>query len=79
MDWKSFGESVTEKITIDICKQFEEEGYAIIDDFLDSALADKLLEEFIHLTESGVMIPNRTHFSSPRNPSQHYLFAKPGI
>jgi hypothetical protein len=56
-----------------------DKGYTVIDDFLRIDFTQTLREELVMLSKrDDVMIPNRTHFASPTNPSKHYLFAKPG-
>jgi hypothetical protein len=74
-----FHDQTFSSLTAEKCVKIESCGFSIIDNFLDEDLAGCIRGELISLSQtSGVMLPNRTHFSSPSNPSKHHLFAKPG-
>ena len=66
------------KYPAETVSSLESNGYVVIDNYLPEETAKAIYEEMKALTQTGLMIPNRTHFSSPKTPGQHHLFSKPG-
>lgn len=65
-------------VTGDDMRSVESLGYAIIENAINDTIVCDIHSEIVRLQSSGLMRPNRTHFTNPET-NQHSLYDKPGI
>ena len=61
----------------DDIRRVESAGYVIIENSIEDTMIRDIYAEIVRLRHSGIMRPNRTHFTNPET-NQHTLYDKPG-